>query len=833
MNTSSSASETTHNNSSTERKRAVQPRTVYECYATCIPGAEEFLAAELKELGVRKVRPLGGGVSFFCPQEYVLKVCMWSRVSGRVSVLIGRADATNANTLYASAKALPWHEVIAPRASFAVKAYGTNNALRNTQFNALKVKDALCDALVEAHGARPNVNTQNPDALIELRIRNTKATLWLDLAAGSLSKRAYLGEAANEEAPLLVSWAAVLMRALCAEAQLKEGVALVDPACDQGILVCEAAALLADCAPGLGRVRWGFAGWKPFEPALWEEVQREAQNRFEHGLVQVLGEEGAALEKKADLAARARIVGISASSPAVYKARQLLERAGLLGVASIEAASTTTPDAAVARFLHTLVASCASPSRSADDARFMAEQAACVTAARAAGVCEAAVVANQVSASCEGAEEAGVAARAAFQDATGHSECGEGVDASLPLSAFVGLPALDARLRIKPCEHVTLGKGDYAADLLVFNEAPQNPATIQVPNPTGGADLTLEVNEEASAQFAARLRKVWRERRKWAAREHIHAYRLYDADLPEYACAIDIYEGTGDSRGKTFAHVAEYRAPKNIDEARARARFEDVLTLVPAVLGLRPDQVFSKARQRAKGGSQYSQAGGRHYITHTLESNLIFELDLGGYLDTGLFLDHRITRELVGEKARGKRFLNLFAYTGAATVHAIAGGAKSSVTVDLSQTYLEWAQRNLENNGIRASFAEGTRGGAKPASPHLLVRSDVMAYITEARRKHLTFDFIFVDPPTFSNSKAMGKRTWDVQRDHVELLVGVSRLLSAGGEGVFSCNLRTFTPDIEKLKALGVELIDITDQTIPHDFERNKRIHKCYVFRRF
>ena len=188
-------------------------------------------------------------------------------------------------------------------------------------------------------------------------------------------------------------------------------------------------------------------------------------------------------------------------------------------------------------------------------------------------------------------------------------------------------------------------------------------------------------------------------------------------------------------------------------------------------------------------------------------------------MDTGLFLDHRDTRAMVRKMAAGKRFLNLFAYTGSATVQAAAGGAVETVTVDLSQTYLDWAERNMEQNGFTGRA-------------HSFERGDVMNWITDCRRSPRRFDLIFVDPPTFSNSKSMGKRTWDVQRDHVELLVGVSRLLTKDGTAVFSCNLRSFKPDMEQLGKYGVALEDITAQTIPHDFERNPRIHKCYLVKR-
>ena len=201
------------------------------------------------------------------------------------------------------------------------------------------------------------------------------------------------------------------------------------------------------------------------------------------------------------------------------------------------------------------------------------------------------------------------------------------------------------------------------------------------------------------------------------------------------------------------------------------------------------------------------------------ESGNVFECDLGSYLDTGIFLDHRVTREMVGSMAEGKSFLNLFSYTGTCTVHAAVGGAKSTLTVDLSQTYLSWAHRNMELNGC-------------DGPEHGFVRADVLQWIEREARGWRRFDLIFVDPPTFSNSKAMGKNTWSVQRDHVKLLTNVVRLLERDGVAVFSCNLRNFKPDVEALAEAGVAIEDITPQTIPHDFERNVKIHCCYLVRK-
>lgn len=779
-----------------------------EFFATCPPGVEVLLADELRGLRVRKVRPLAGGVAFYGAPGLGLRVCLWSRLAGRVNTVVGRVDARDAEALYAGVRALPWDAEIAPGASIAVRAHGTNDELRNTQFTALKVKDALCDALVEARGARPDVDAHAPDALIEVRLKGARATVSLDLSGRSLSRRSYLDERDGADAPVAVAQAAALLAELGAAEALRAGWGLLDPACDDGILVCEAAGMLVDQAPSLVRDRWGFAGWARADAGEWDDMLADADDRLEAGLCRVLGAERASRAgSEAPDQRTVAIVGLSASSPAVARARQHLRAAGLRAVASVEAAAPEDIAAvgerlaaAVARTAAgapaegegaadaaaLIVANAAPPARD-DDARAVAEQAACVAASRLAP------------------------AGSRF--------------------GFAGPGSLAARFGAAPAARLAIGAGRTEAVVETFDAPPREPAVIAVPNPAGGTELSVEVNDEGAAQFASRLRKVARERRRWAARENVRCYRIYDADVPEYACAIDLYEGAGASDGITYAHVAEYAAPKSVDEAQARARFEDVLAVVPAVLGIRPDHVFSKARVRARGGGQYRDAGGRSYVTHTSEDGLLCEIDLGGYLDTGIFLDHRVTRQMVGKMAAGKRFLNLFAYTGVATLHAAAGGAASTTTVDLSQTYLDWAGRNLESNGFAVAGGEvgRARGGR---AVHELVRADAVRWIQEARRERRQWDLIFVDPPTFSNSKAMGRRTWDVQRDHVELLIGVSRLLARDGVAVFSCNLRTFKPDTEALARAGVQIEDITASTIPHDFERNQRIHRCYLVRR-
>ena len=335
----------------------------------------------------------------------------------------------------------------------------------------------------------------------------------------------------------------------------------------------------------------------------------------------------------------------------------------------------------------------------------------------------------------------------------------------------------------------------------------------------GGRKVEVLCRDKGADQFAARLRKVAKDRRKWARDNDISCYRVYDADLPDFAVAIDRYDGVWKSEGENCLVIAEYQAPKSIDAAKAAARLDDAVEIASATLGIPRERVFLKTRRREKGGGQYTDQQKEGHVLYTQESGNVFECDLGSYLDTGIFLDHRVTREMVGSMAEGKSFLNLFSYTGTCTVHAAVGGAKSTLTVALSQTSLSWAHRNMELNGC-------------DGPEHGFVRADVLQWIEREARGWRRFDLIFVDPPTFSNSKAMGKNTWSVQRDHVKLLTNVVRLLERDGVAVFSCNLRNFKPDVEALAEAGVAIEDITPQTIPHDFERNAKIHCCYLVRK-
>jgi 23S rRNA (cytosine1962-C5)-methyltransferase len=303
--------------------------------------------------------------------------------------------------------------------------------------------------------------------------------------------------------------------------------------------------------------------------------------------------------------------------------------------------------------------------------------------------------------------------------------------------------------------------------------------------------------------FANRVRKNARHWGKWARRRGIQCYRVYDRDIPEFALALDLYG--------EHAHLQEYER-SSAEESAERAEWRTQLHKAAAEgLDIAPERVVMKRRARRRAGEQHEKtaASGHDFVVE--EGGHRFIVNLETHLDTGLFLDHRNTRALVQEQAKGKRFLNLFSYTGSFTVYAAAGGAPESVSVDLSNTYLDWAQRNFELNRI-------------DMRRHHLVRADVLQWLGEARRSGERFDLIVLDPPSISKSKAM-THALDVQQDHPALIEACARLLNGRGVLIFSTNLQRFRPAPGAFDGLNAE--EISERTVPEDF-RNRRIHRCW-----
>ena len=854
---------------------------LHEFYASCPEGFEAALADELRGMGLRQVRPLKGRVAFAGSPADAERACLWSRLASRIFVVLGRFACADAEDLYEATHSIAWERILRAGATIAVTARGTNEELRNSHFAALRVKDALCDRMLEVEGRRPNVDTDDPDARISLTLRSNRASIQLDLSGDPLFKRLPREATRTHAAHVLRpdyaalacvqgNWQEICSAALTntKDAMRDEDTAasadgsvpangsvpadgsalagstverptptfpvLIDACCAGGGVALEAASILADRAPGLERRNWGFQSWSEHDAATWRELLNEADRRAELAKGRV-----------------ARIVATDPSGDAVACARRILKAAGLA-----DRVIFAQPDLDKISRKLMMPACCGGEPRgfvfldTTETAISKMSRVLDLATSLHAGACGADPVRAMLST---------MPTVALTRDDLLIRTLGE------PARSLRVMPNNEeAELAVFSAANgaITAGEGNAAAeDLMPAEDAVESsvapsPATTLI-DLGDGKPCPILIPE--SEQFARRLRKVAKLRRKWAQREGVTCYRVYDADLPDYSAAIDLYEGSATTPGRWLV-IAEYAAPREVDPALAEARLLDILTLAPRILQVDPDNVFAKARIRSRGGSQYGkQAGGtspsgQHgkggkprggrggsasnrpsqgagsgtpsdIRTRRLplieEGGLTFAVNFNDYLDTGIFLDHRITRGLVREHARGKRFfLNLFAYTGTATCYAADSGVEETVTVDLSNTYLDWAERNMEQNGF-------------VGPDHHYVRADVMSWIRDMRQTRNRWDLIFCDPPTFSNSSKMGRRTWDVQRDHVELLVGLSRLLSREGEAIFSCNLRTFRTDIEELARAGVVLTDITDETIPEDFARNKKIHHCYLVKRY
>ncbi|WP_269533550.1 class I SAM-dependent methyltransferase [Chitinimonas sp. BJYL2] len=307
----------------------------------------------------------------------------------------------------------------------------------------------------------------------------------------------------------------------------------------------------------------------------------------------------------------------------------------------------------------------------------------------------------------------------------------------------------------------------------------------------------------ARDDFRNRLAKSAKHFAKWAKRVDTQAYRIYDRDVPQFPVMVDVY-------GQR-AHIAEYDTGWQQTDAEHAAWVAEVRAVVAEVLGIADSAIAFKLRRRQSGDFQYSHTGAKGEDFVVSEQGRRFWVNLDEYLDTGLFLDHRPTRKRVGDEAAGKRFLNLFAYTGSFTVYAATGGASSSVTVDLSNTYQDWSRRNFELNGL-------------DMQRHTLVRADVFRYLETAIDQGELFDLVVMDPPSFSNSAKM-LDILDVQRDHVKLVQSCLKLLMPGGVLYFSNNFRGFTLD----ESLVPMCKDISAVSVPEDF-RNRKIHQCFRF---
>ncbi len=548
-------------------------------------------------------------------------------------------------------------------------------------------------------------------------------------------------------APLKENLAAALLLRANWPAIAADGGAFVDPLCGSGTLLIEAAMMASDTAPGLLRAGFGFLGWKQHQAELWQALLAEARERHQAGLKRLPAMRGFDRDKRT-----------------LHAAQENIRRAGFADFIHLERCDLTdcTPPAKAS---HGLLLTNPPYGERLGDADRLAELYQQL---------------GQVMKQHFNGWQAGV---------------------------FTAKPELGKQLGLRARKTHSLFNGALACKLLHFTIAPEwHRHTRPFPRP-----LPVDQRSPHSDMFANRLRKNRKRLQRWLKREAIHCYRLYDHELPDYAFAIDIYQG---DEGR-WVLVQEYQAPASIDPGKARLRTKEALGVVLDELAIDENHLFYKMRRPQKGHEQYQKLMATGEFQVVREGGHRFLVNLSDYLDTGLFLDHRPTRRLIQQLARGRDFLNLFAYTATASVYAAKGGARSTTSVDLSATYLDWARRNFELNDIRGQ-------------QHRLIRSDCLQWLAQASREKQRFGLIFIDPPSFSNSKRM-RDDFDVQRDHVALLQQAAKLLTPDGLVIFSNNRRNFKLDRAALSGFDIE--DLGRRSLPEDFRHNPKIHHCWQLR--
>jgi 23S rRNA (guanine2445-N2)-methyltransferase / 23S rRNA (guanine2069-N7)-methyltransferase len=573
-------------------------------------------------------------------------------------------------------------------------------------------------------------------------------------------------------------------------ARAAKGENLLDPMCGSGTLLIEGLLMAADIAPGLNRQVQGFETLKMHDRSVWQEIVSEARQRRTDGLVNL----------------ESQFFGYDSNPDQIEATLSNFSRAG-------------TGD----EVLDNNVQIQSKPFQEL----WLREKAI-----KQGGL----IICNPPY---------GERLSELPQLAPLYNDLNEVTRATLPdwgMAMITGNADLARSIRRPMHKKYSFYNGAIPCTFLVFNACDERSMV----------ELTTAIRGPVEA-FANRLKKNLKPLRKWAKRENVSCYRIYDADLPEYSVAIDMYNDC--------LHVQEYVAPKTIDPNKAERRILDLLAVLPEVTGISKENIVLKRRERQSGKKQYQRRGDFQQEAEArrmevIEGNAKIWVNLQDYLDTGLFLDHRPTRLNIASIAKGQRFLNLFCYTATASVHAAVAGAKTTTSVDLSRTYLAWAEDNFRLNGFLKNTTQGNQGkvaamhspsGEKGSSrgvsnpwgksqaelkdeKHKFIEADCREWLKtiQGQSEEEKYDLIFMDPPTFSNSKKMDG-ILDIQRDHIELIELAMARLTKHGLLIFSNNLRKFDMDESALKGFTID--NISSKSVPNDYSRRANIHHCFEIR--
>ncbi|MBT3206669.1 MAG: bifunctional 23S rRNA (guanine(2069)-N(7))-methyltransferase RlmK/23S rRNA (guanine(2445)-N(2))-methyltransferase RlmL [Gammaproteobacteria bacterium] len=732
--------------------------TSYNFFVTGHKGFETALFHEIREIYSRvdddskQIKKVYGGIELKGSIELAYRICIYSRLANRVYMPIKTFRADTEEALYQGVYDVDWSSHLSSRHSLAVSATLSRSDINHSHYASLKVKDAVVDYFRNTVNSRPVIEKQRPDLHIHLNIHKNNATLSLDLSGQSLHLRGYRLQ--HSGAPLKENLAAALLAQAGWNRETAKTHSLIDPMCGSGTFAIEAAMVVANIPPGLDREYFGFLRWLQHDKKCWESCLAEAED---------------GIDEQADC----EIFSSDSSERAIEISKDNAMRAGVeelihfkkMDMESLKPDCVTKPPIIIFNPPY--------------GERLQAEQG----------------LGNLYTQMGKVLSE--------FKNSSVHI-----------ISAN---PDLLHRLRLNRTAKKSVNNGQIQCVFASFEIAEQQqasqPEAEEIKQPPAILPAVDSNDPEANA-LKNRLIKNTKHISRWAKRKDVSCYRLYDADLPEFAFSLDKYTNALNP-DQAWYHLSEYQAPKTIEPETAEKRIKLAQSVVKKVFNLSDSELFCKLRQRQRGKLQYEKQDKQGELFQVKEGNARLLVNLTDYLDTGLFLDHRDTRQMVSTLATDKKVLNLFCYTGSVSVQAALGGASQVISTDMSGTYINWAKENFELNDL------------KDENKYKFIQADCVDLLERPEAYDLgdKFDLIFLDPPSFSNSKKMHD-TLDILRDHEELITQSMALLYKKGKLIFSTNKKGFKLSSSLLKQF--DITDITHQTIPEDFKRRPKIHQCW-----
>jgi 23S rRNA (guanine2445-N2)-methyltransferase / 23S rRNA (guanine2069-N7)-methyltransferase len=723
-------------------------------FVTSAQYVNDIISEEIAKAGGTDINPISGGVEFSGDLKAAYTFCLQSHAATRVLLGLYEEDGVEcSDDLYAASVVLPWEQWLSPEKTFAITETVKHvDWLRNSHFAAIRLKDAIVDRIrSQFNDQRPQVDTDNPDVVFHVHLDGDHVQWYVDFSGRAMYKRGYRRD--ETEAVLSEYLAsAVLYRSDWFKAMRAEGTVpvLFDPFCGSGTLPIEAALYATDTAPGIINPNRTFAFEKlPFhDAALWEGCKQEAIAKSEEG-------------KKRPV----KIFAWDVDKNAIRIAKENAAAAGMDSFITF----------GVQDFTDTLAEDVPAP-------------LGYVVTDPPYGV---------------RLDDNPSALPLLYQKM---GDIFSQLFLGWHLSILCGDQRLLSNIDMKPNRTNSFINGGIPCQLAhyyVFT-AEEKAELIAKAQKRREERLSQPLSEGAQMAYN-RLKKNLEAITPLMQQQGVTCYRIYDADMPEYSAAIDLYDNT-------WISLQEYEAPVSIPEEDAARRLDELIDATERATGIDREKIYIKRRSIQSGKKQYIRFAdtSKYYIVN--ENGAKYLVNFTDYLDTGLFLDHRPIRARIAQMANGKRFCNLFCYTGSATVQAAKGGALSTVSVDSSSTYLDWAQQNMRLNGYTTMN-------------HFYYRSDCMQFLYDTWDR---YDLIFCDPPTYSNSKSRG--SFDVQRDHVDLIKACMMHLDPGGILIFSTNFRRFK--MAPFLYDDWDIQDITPETIGDDFARDPKIHFCYLIRK-